>query len=203
VKLHLIRHGQTDWNAIRRIQGQSESVLTPLGRQQAEALGVEITQHNINEAYCSSSVRTRETADKLFKNSNIKVNYLDDLREIHLGPWEGRLYDEIEVETPADFHHFWQQPHLFSVKGAETFLELQQRGLKALSAIFEQSQQEEVAIVSPGAMIKSVLCHYEGKSLSSLWDPPYLQNCAHSILQLDNKANGRIIQYAGTKITAN
>jgi len=200
IKIHLIRHGQTDWNATRRVQGQSESVLTPLGKQQAAALGREISRHNIDRAYCSSSVRARETAEQLFKYCNIQVEYLDDLREIHLGPWEGRLYDEIEVASPEDYNHFWQQPHLFSVDGAETFLELQQRGMKVLTDICKHTQQMEVAIVSHGALIKSILCHYEGKHLSRLWDPPRLQNCAHNILQLDNQANGKIIQYAETKI---
>ena len=199
MKLHLIRHGQTDWNAIRRVQGQSESVLTPLGKQQAAALGSEISQYNIKQVYCSSSVRTRETADQLFRNSPVQIKYLDDLREIFLGPWEGRLYDEIEVDAPTDFHHFWHQPHLFSVDGAETFLHLQQRGMKVLTEICRQSQQEEIAIVSHGALIKSILCHYEDKHLSRLWDPPRMQNCAHSILSLDNQAKGQIIKYAGKK----
>ena len=199
--LHLIRHGQTDWNASRRVQGQSESVLTTLGKQQATELADKISQHNIRAAYCSSSVRARETADKLFKNSIVPVQFLDTLREIHLGPWEGKLYDEVEADTPEDFHHFWHQPHLFSVKGAETFRELQRRGLKAITEICNQEQQQEIAIVSHGALIKSILCHYEGKQLSQLWDPPHLQNCAHSILQLDSDANGKIIQYAGIDVS--
>ena len=98
--VHLIRHGQTNWNAIRRAQGQSDSVLTDLGKKQAAALGEEISHYEITEVFCSSSVRTRQTSDELFANTEPNISYLDNLREIFLGPWEGRMYDDIEQDTP-------------------------------------------------------------------------------------------------------
>ena len=197
--VHLIRHGQTDWNAIRRVQGQSESVLTDLGKKQAAALGEEISHYGINEVFCSSSVRTRQTTDELFVQTKPDISYMDNLREIFLGPWEGRMYDDIEQETPEDFKHFWELPHLFNVKGAETFSQLQQRAITTLQEICQSSDQSHVAIVSHGALIKTILCHFENKPLSNLWDPPRMHNCAHSILELDNKALGKIIQYAGNE----
>ena len=195
--VHLIRHGQTNWNEEHRAQGHSESALTSLGKQQAAALGADLSQRNINKVYCSSSVRTRETADQLFIDSTPEIHYLDSLKEIHLGSWEGRLYSDIKIDSPEDFHHFWHQPHLFSVAGAESFYELQKRALQALFKICKKTQDTEIAIISHGALIKSLLCHYEDRPLSGLWDPPKMHNCAHSILELDSNARGYIIQYAG------
>lgn len=197
MRLHLIRHGETDWNAIRRIQGQSESTLSDNGKQQAEKLAGLLNDIAIARVFCSSSVRTRETAAILFQQSSPEFQFLDELREIHLGPWEGRLYDDIEMETPVDFGHFWHQPHLFNVKGAETFAQLQNRAIKTVTSICREFTEEDIAIVSHGALIKTILCHYEEKPLSKLWDPPHMHNCAHSILELDCEAKGEIIRYAG------
>ena len=66
MELHLIRHGQTDWNEERRVQGQSDSQLTQLGINQAIALGERISAIKFDKVFCSSSLRTRQTAANLF-----------------------------------------------------------------------------------------------------------------------------------------
>ncbi len=194
--IHLFRHGQTDWNAERRIQGQSESRLTDLGVQQAQALGQRIQQLRFDQVFCSSSLRTRQTAAHAFAQAPHPITYLDTLREIDLGPWEGRLYAEIEVEQPDSYRHFWEQPHLFDVAGAETFAQLQQRAIDAVALIKSELNAGHVAIVSHGALIKALLCHFENKPLSELWAPPSMHNCAHSIIQLHDDGTARIIQNA-------
>ncbi|MDP6095457.1 MAG: histidine phosphatase family protein [Gammaproteobacteria bacterium] len=196
MELHLIRHGQTDWNEERRVQGQSESRLTELGKQQARELGEKIKQVDYGKVYCSSSLRTRQTADQAFNETGIAIEYLDSLREIHLGPWEGKLYVEVEKSDPESYQHFWQTPHLFNVSGAETFADLQNRALRAVDHITADGNQDRVAIVSHGALIKSLLCHYEQRHLSQLWEPPQMHNCAHSIVKLNANGKGRIVLYA-------
>ncbi|MEZ5492710.1 MAG: histidine phosphatase family protein [Gammaproteobacteria bacterium] len=197
MRLHLIRHGETDWNAMRRVQGQMESRLSEQGRQQASQLAVVLNGLPISRVYCSSSLRTRETAHILFSESAVEISYHDELREIYLGPWEGNLYDELAEQDPDQYNFFWHQPDRFSLPGAETFKQLQQRGLSALAEILPAEVHEEVAIVSHGALIKSVLCHFEGRHLSRLWEPPRMPNCAHSILELETSGAGRIIRYGG------
>ena len=196
MKFHLFRHGQTDWNAERRVQGQSESRLTELGIQQARELGERIRHLQFARVFCSSSIRTRQTAEHAFSHSDVEVLYQDNLREIFMGPWEGRLYDRVSAEDPDSFNHFWKQPHLFRVEGAETFAQLQERALKALDEIALQYPDQEIAIVSHGALIKSVLCHADKLPLSELWTPPTMHNCAHSIVEFNGIDDMRIVQYA-------
>lgn len=198
-RLHLIRHGESNWNAEGRIQGQAESVLTDLGRQQAQQLGAELQALRIGRVFCSSSLRTRQTAAILFAEVADTITYLDELREINLTPWEGRLYREIEALHPELLHCFRNLPEQFKLEGAETFAELQARGLAALTAIVAACRGEEIAIVSHGALIRAVLCHYEGRPLSALWEPPRLHNCAHSIVELDGAGVPKVIQYAGLR----
>lgn len=199
--IHLFRHGQTDWNAERRIQGQSESRLTELGIEQAKALRERIQHLQFDRVFCSSSLRTRQTAEHAFAETTHTINYMDSFREIDLGPWEGKLYAEIETEQPDSYRHFWEEPHLFQVDGAETFAQLQQRALNALQGIKSELRASEpedthVAIVTHGALIKAVLCHYQKQPLSQLWAPPAMHNCAHSIVKLQGDGTAQIIQYA-------
>ena len=82
MQLHLFRHGQTNWNQERRVQGQSESHLTELGIQQAKELSKRIRHLKFDQVYCSSSVRTRQTADHAFADSDVPIEYLDSLRAL-------------------------------------------------------------------------------------------------------------------------
>lgn len=194
--LHLIRHGQTDWNEKRRVQGQSDSRLTQLGEEQAVELGQRIQLVEFDKAFCSSSLRTRQTAANLFPDSRVEIEYLDNLREIFLGPWEGALYDEIEQQEPDSFRHFWEEPHLFDVEGAESFYELQNRAVAVVEKIAELHLDQQIAVVSHGALIKTILCHVENLPMSALWNPPRMHNCAHSIIRFSADGSQEIVQYA-------
>ena len=201
MEIHLIRHGETNWNKERRAQGQSESQLTPLGIQQAKELGQRIAQLKFDKIYCSSSLRTRQTAEHVFPRSTTEIEYLDTLREIFLGPWEGHLYEDLAQREPESHRHFWEQPHLFQLKGAESFFDLQQRAIDAVTEIEAKHQTNtgKIAIVSHGALIKSYLCHVESRSMEQLWAPPRMHNCAHSIVALssdDDSSTANILQYA-------
>ena len=196
MELHLIRHGQTNWNEERRVQGQSESQLTELGIQQARQVGEKIRDLKFDKIFCSSSLRTKQTAEHAFAHLDQAITYLDSLREIFLGPWEGKLYNDIEKEQPDSYRHFWEEPHLFAVEGAETFFQMQKRGMDAISEIGKQSPQQRVAVISHGAIIKSILAHIEELPMHKLWTPPLMHNCAHNIVQMQADGSFRITLYA-------
>ncbi len=196
MEVHLIRHGETDWNAERRVQGQSDSRLNEAGEQQARELAERIDHIEFDAIYCSSSLRTRQTAATLFPEHLPHIQYLDSLREIHLGPWEGSLYDEIESQSPDSFRHFWHEPHLFAVEGAETFYQLQERAVATLMQLLQVQQGNRVSVVSHGALIKTVLAHAQELPMEELWTPPHMHNCAHSIVSFDGNGGVRILQYA-------
>lgn len=196
MELHLIRHGQTNWNEERRAQGQSDSKLTKIGKEQAVALGKKIKQIKFDKIFCSSSLRTRQTAELVFPKTELEIEYLDSLREIFLGSWEGKLYKDIEVENPESHNHFWKEPHLFKLTGAENFYQLQKRAIKAVDSIVEKFESKKVVIVSHGALIKALLCFAERKPIKELWSPPHMHNCAHSIILYCGKNPSQILQYA-------
>jgi phosphoserine phosphatase len=195
-RIHLIRHGETNWNREKRAQGQMESVLTSEGKAQATDLSARIGALGIRDVYCSSSARTRQTADILFAGSTLPVQYCDQLREIHMGPWEGLLYTDIRAQNAEQFDAFWKHPHLFNLPGAETFADVQRRATRRLAQILRESPAEDIAIISHGVLIKTILCQVESRPLSQLWNTPAMHNCARSVIEVHDDGSQRITLYA-------
>jgi probable phosphoglycerate mutase len=200
-KVHLIRHGETNWNKDKRAQGQQESVLTPEGLLQAQDLKSRLQDIPITEVYCSSSVRTRQTAQVLFGecaigDQTIPVFYCDQLREIYMGPWEGHLYSDLRQKDPGQFHAFWHQPEKFALAGAETYQDVQKRAVRRLDDILEHSSAKEIALVSHGVLIKTILCDTEQRPLAQLWEAPAMHNCARSVIDIYADGSKRISIYS-------
>ncbi|MEX1033033.1 MAG: histidine phosphatase family protein [Cellvibrionaceae bacterium] len=195
--IHLVRHGQTDWNLERRIQGQTESMLTPLGEQQAREIAEQLKDEKLDRAFSSSSQRPRDTANFILEHHDLELETRDELREIFLGPWEGQLYSEIADAHPESHDHFWQDPSRFALEGAETFHDLQKRALAVFNNIAEENEGKTILIVSHGAFIKALLSHYEGRHLRDFWLPPKMTNCCHSIIERSPAGDFVICQYAG------
>ncbi|MBQ0721314.1 MAG: histidine phosphatase family protein [Gammaproteobacteria bacterium] len=196
-RLHLIRHGETNWNAEGRIQGQLESVLSELGEQQATALQEKLVLINFDKVFSSTSTRARQTTALALSHWDKPVGYQDNLREIMLGRWEGQLYADVEIVEPQAVYAFRHTPDIFNVEGTETFHALQRRALAAVEEIMRDCAGMEIALVSHGAWIKSVLSHYEGRPISRFWEPPRMHNCCHSILEISPGATTpRIVRYA-------
>jgi probable phosphoglycerate mutase len=120
----LTRHGQTEWNAERRMQGRRESPLTALGRRQAQAMAglladmVRLEPPAAWRLISSPLGRARETADAIASRLDLEVEIDERLIEIAFGDWEGRLRDDV---TPRHRELFASRDWLVSPPGGETF----------------------------------------------------------------------------------
>lgn len=183
--LHLIRHGQTDWNAAQRIQGQQDIPLNEVGRAQARALGDTLQHLEFVAAYASTSQRARETAALILRRPQTII-CRDDLREICLGEWEGQCWQDLAAQLP-DMHRRYRscEPD-YRVPGAETRRELGARGVAALQAVVSEvadgASQGPVLVVSHGALIRQVLAAFLGIDLTEQGSRAPLPNCSHSII---------------------
>lgn len=199
MRMHIVRHGQTSWNATRRIQGQLESELDDIGRQQAMERSADFSGMDLAAVYSSSSVRTRQTTELLLGARDDMVTYRDDLREVRLGVWQGQMWADIERAYPDLVElHRTASPD-FDVTGAEKSHEVQVRGVKAIESIISAhsnaDDETNILIVSHGAIMKTILAHYAQIPLSILHTLPTLPNCAHCIIRVD-KYERRVEQVA-------
>ena len=90
MKIYLARHGETDWNAERRLQGWTDIQLNENGRDQARQLAARMKSIHLDAVYCSVLLRSRETAEMLNRTPTI---CLPELNEQSLGKYEGEQLD--------------------------------------------------------------------------------------------------------------
>ena len=112
--LYLARHGQTEWNAQRRIQGWGDSPLTDIGKKQAKSLAQQLKGVRLDDIYCSDSGRACETASFVGKQQGLTPKPMADLREWGWGDWEGMCIDDITAKNPE----LWAQ-YIASVRAAD------------------------------------------------------------------------------------
>lgn len=160
--LTLIRHGETDWNRTRRIQGSTDIPLNDDGRQQARdaatALREQLDLSTPVVVVSSDLARARETAEIIAGELGLQVSRLySELRERAYGEAEGLDADEFLVK--------WGDWHTAEVPGAEPWPHLRARGLRALRQVVHDARREtapaaaSVIVVTHGAMIRELIRH--------------------------------------------
>lgn len=201
MRLHIVRHGQTHWNAVRRIQGQLESELDATGKQQARDRGADFTDMRLVAVYSSSSVRTRQTTALILGDRADTLTFLDDLREVRLGIWQGQMWSDVEAAHPELVEAHRIASPSFEVDGAEKSSEVQARGVKAIESIInahsDTCADDNILIVSHGAIMKTILAYYANVPLGVIHNLPTLPNCAHCIIAVDRHER-YVEQIAGT-----
>ena len=131
-ELFVLRHGQTDWNAVRRCQGQMNSRLSALGRdhaaQQGRILAPILAERPGIDIFCSPLDRTRETAAIALGAHFARAVFDDRLKEVAMGAWEGRLHADIDAERAASGEPVTQGfDKYFNAPGGETFDDMRAR----------------------------------------------------------------------------
>lgn len=154
----LVRHGQTEWNAAHRVQGQTDIPLDALGRWQAERLAGRLSGERIDAVHTSDLSRARETARPIAAERGLTVHEWSELREMRYGPWEGLTVGEIEASYPEEYL-VWRRDRLrFRLDGIETLEALRDRALVAGRQILAAHDGQTITIVGHGGTSRALLC---------------------------------------------
>lgn len=147
-ELYLVRHGETDWNAARRIQGRTDIPLNDAGRAQARQAAELLARRRWDAVYSSPLSRAHETASIIAERLGIdEVTDVAELVERDYGDAEGMSFEQIEALYPEGVR----------VPGQETRAEVAARVVAALLALAERHPGERLLVVSHGGAIRSVL----------------------------------------------
>ncbi len=161
-QLYFVRHGQTEWNAIRRMQGQWNSDLTELGRQQAKVNGEFLAGHNIQHLVASPLTRTQQTAHIINEHLSLDIHLDDRIKEWDCGDWSGEMWDEVADKWPAEFSAWRADPYQYRGPNCENYPDMIERATPFIDELL-QSPHERIAIVSHGmigrVMISILLEH--------------------------------------------
>lgn len=193
-RLIVWRHGNTDWNATHRVQGQTDVGLNELGRRQAVD-AAEILVRTKPDAIVSSDLqRAADTAAALAALTGLSISYDKRLRERYFGAWQGHTMTEV-AELFPDQHARWTGGQ--EVGGdVETLDELGRRVSEALlDAAALASPGGTVVVATHGAAARQGVGHLLGWPLEQLRTLRALQNCHWVELTLDSKRGWQVAAY--------
>lgn len=148
--LYLIRHGETDWNKERRIQGHSDVHLNAIGLEQADKLAAFLARERFSKIYTSDLKRAYDTAFRLSQATGSPLEALVRLRERSYGELEGLSYEEVRERM----QHAGEDETLL---GFESIDAIQDRAFSCLSELVQNHTEEAIAVISHGGYINSFL----------------------------------------------
>jgi broad specificity phosphatase PhoE len=161
VVLYFLRHGETDWNAIRRYQGQSDVPLNDRGRAQAARNGRVLREllagRSDIDFVASPLLRASETMQIARREMGLAANDFrrdERLQEIHFGHWEGRIWDVLSVEDPHHFQARKADPFNWRPVGGESYADLAERVRGWLAEI-----ERDTVVVSHGGVSRVLRGH--------------------------------------------
>jgi alpha-ribazole phosphatase len=167
MKLILIRHGETRWNAIQKYQGHTDIPLNDRGRQQAARLAEHLkATEQVEAVYCSDLLRAHETAAIVARPFQIEPVSDSRLREFHFGNWEGLTFNQVYASYREEFEQWFNNPEDFRVPGGESFSDLARRSLEAIEDVCKKHAGTTL-IITHGGVIKVMLCQLQ--SISNPW----------------------------------
>lgn len=154
----LIRHGETAWNAIRRLQGHLDIPLNVEGMRQAAALARAIEDEALDAVYSSDLLRARQTATAIAAPRGMEVRLDRGLRERCYGAFEGMLYAEISKRYAQAFAA-WKARDIDArfppgVHVAETMREFAARTIDAIKRIAGDGRHQRIAMVAHGGVLE-------------------------------------------------
>ena len=165
MKLYLVRHGQTDWNKEKRLQGQEDIPLNDFGRHLAKETGIGLRNVRFNLWFSSDLKRAAETAEI--------VNYLDlpikldkKLEEIDFGIFEGLSYKEILEKYPAEAKKSQEEWKTFDYITGESLEVLQRRAVEFVESL---DKTKDNLVVTHWGVINCILSWYFSDKLESYW----------------------------------
>ena len=161
-EFYFVRHGQTEWNAIRRMQGQWNSDLTELGETQAKITGKFLSILDIQYLVSSPLDRTMQTTKIINKYLKLDVNYDNRIMEWNCGDWSGEMWDNVSQKWPIEFAAWRAAQFYHRGPNCENYPDMIKRVTPFLEEILNTGY-ERIAIISHGiigrVMVSTLLQH--------------------------------------------
>lgn len=150
IQVYLIRHGETEWNAARRIQGQSDSPLTALGERQARQVAGRLSTMGITHVIASDLGRTRQTGQIIADACGCELRTDERLRELHMGVLETRFLDSLSAEEETWRKRMVDGTPEARIPEGESMRDLAVRMRAALDACLSLPEGSQPALISHG-----------------------------------------------------
>lgn len=194
MRLYMIRHGETDWNKARKVQGKSDIELNDFGRSLAVKTGQGLRDIRFDAAITSPLRRAKETAELILQGRDVELMEDERLEEISFGIYEGLCCKgenaDLSASALADF--FYNTERYRAPEGGESFRDLLDRTGAFLEELYQKKEYEDAVLLisTHGATLRAMLNHIRGIGTKDFWGAGVHKNCAVTIVDVkDGKAS--------------
>jgi len=157
-RIHLLRHGLTEWNELRRFQGRSNIPLNDKGVAQAERVADALSQVEWDIVFSSPLERAMQTARIVVGNRALDIQQVEGLVEMDLGALEGRMLAELSDDERAVLAQWRVKPSLVSMPGGEGLAEVQERVVESLVPLIEENSSKRILVVGHAFSLLTYIC---------------------------------------------
>ncbi|MFP2961090.1 histidine phosphatase family protein [Myxococcus sp. 1LA] len=158
----LLRHGETEWNSLGRLQGHQDSRLSQAGLRQADALAARLEPVRFTALYCSDLGRAQETARRIAARTGHAVQPDARLRERGLGILEGLTRDEARQRHPDVFSAYAAGAPDYVVPGGESTAQRLRHAVECLEELGARHRGERLVVVTHGGVLSLLFRHSLG-----------------------------------------
>jgi probable phosphoglycerate mutase len=166
-KIYLVRHGKIDCGEKKRYIGTTDLPLCDEGLEQAKKLKEFFQTIDFEKAYASPLKRCRQTSDIILEGKKLEHKVVEDFKEIHMGTWEGKTFDDIKKRFPKQFDERGCHIDTFVPPMGESFEMLQKRVIPAFENIIKNTLGN-VLIVAHAGVNRVILCNILGLNLNEI-----------------------------------
>lgn len=186
LKLYLIRHGETNWNKLQKIQGSSDIELNEYGRELAFMTREGLRHIPFDIAYTSPLKRAKETGEIILGGRNVPLYEDERVREACFGPFEGATLKELEEREDPFLDFFNNPPRFKRIEGCETHMDVIDRAADFFQDMILPNEKkcQHIAVFSHGAWIHSMLTYIYGRDISEFWHAPRQENCGVTTIEI-------------------
>lgn len=152
MKIYVLRHGLTELNKQKKVNGQIDEPLAPEGIEQAKT-AISLIPKSIKHIYTSPLIRAVQTAEIINSKLSLPISRIDGLAEIHMGTLAGYSWEEMEDGLELKKKHrtvrFDYQPY-----GGESVKKVKERVIEFLRKLKQKHKDNEILIVTHGGIIR-------------------------------------------------
>lgn len=190
-RICLIRHGETDWNAAKRIQGQIDIPLNKTGQAQALAMAFRAAKYKLDAIFSSDLCRARETAQMVATQCGLEVRILPKLNERNYGIFQGITAEEGAINFPVAYEHYKSRDPEYDFGTGESMLRFAQRVEEVIELLVKSCSGQTIFAVSHAGVLDIAYRKATGRSLHTQRDfvIPY---CAFNWFQFEVCSGGKV-----------
>ncbi|MFR5815424.1 histidine phosphatase family protein [Hominisplanchenecus sp.] len=186
MKMYILRHGQTPWNARKCLQGRSDVDLNENGIYLAELTGKALRDVTFDMAFTSPLIRAKHTAQCILAGREVPIIEDERLIEISFGIYEGCCYAEENRQVPQQWiENFFHAPQDYvAAPGGESLDDVEKRTRDFMEDICSRKElQDKTILVSThGCALRGLLNSIRESNREDYWHGGVSKNCAVSIV---------------------